>query len=127
MPYSARKVWFGSIATARRAGIAVASNATEKSRAGTQQKVRGSIALTPNNKLRVTRAITIPTAIPKPIPTSETAIPCRSIMRSTFEPRAPMPCGYHFFGSPRNGKAGNPVDSNGCDQETDCATQAKQS
>ena len=62
---------------ARHAGITVAANATTASNPGTVRKVAKSLALTPNNRLAITRVTAAAHTKPAKIPISASCIPCQ--------------------------------------------------
>src|SRR5439155_24578768 len=87
--HSVRRATIGSTCAARRAGSQHASRATPANTAATPAKVSGSVAVTPNRRLVITRVSISAPATPASTPAPTTPIPWLTTIRSTSWARAP--------------------------------------
>src|SRR5438876_1113001 len=87
--HSYLRATIGSTCAARRAGSQQASRATPANTAATPAKVSGSVALTPNSRLVITRVSINAPATPASTPAPTTPIPWLTTIRSTSWARAP--------------------------------------
>jgi Xaa-Pro aminopeptidase len=87
--YSLRSASVGSVMTARRAGIQLATSATRPRSATIETKVSGSVALTPYRSPAMARVAASAATTPIASPAPASAIPCPTTRRKTSAGRAP--------------------------------------
>src|SRR6185503_14250410 len=86
---SYRSASIGSTFVARRAGTKLAARATPVSNTETATKVSGSVALTPNNNVDITRVTAIAPATPTATPISASVSAFPTTLLNTSPGRAP--------------------------------------